>query len=124
MIDKEKNISSREQGAYYETQARLQLEKAGYKILEQNYRFRKGEIDLIARDGEYLCFIEVKFRQGGQMGKPEEAVDKRKQKRISKTALYYLMDKGLSMSTPCRFDVICAEPEGWRLIKNAFTFQM
>ena len=65
MIAKEKNISSRERGAYYETQARLQLEKAGYKILEQNYRFRKGEIDLIARDGEYLCYIEVKFRQGG-----------------------------------------------------------
>lgn len=119
----QRNASSRSVGTYYEGQARLLLEREGYQILEQNYRFRKGEIDVIARDGGYLCFIEVKSRRGEQTGTPEEAVDRRKQKRISQTALYYLMDKGLSLSTPCRFDVIARGPEGWRIIKDAFTFR-
>ena len=55
--------SARETGTWYEENAARYLEQQGYRILEKNFRCRQGEIDLIAMDGEYLCFIEVKFRE-------------------------------------------------------------
>ena len=53
--------SSKRTGLYYETQAAVFLEKQGYQILERNFRCPAGEIDLIAKEGGYLCFVEVKF---------------------------------------------------------------
>ena len=79
------------------------LKRRRYKILEHNYSCRCGEIDIIARKGELLCFIEVKTREVGSYGRPAEAVDARKQQRILKTANVYLAQY------PCdfqpRFDV-------------------
>ena len=115
--------SSKRTGLYYETQAAAFLEKQGYKILERNFRCSAGEIDLIAREGEYLCFVEVKYRSKREAGTPEEAVDGKKQKRISRAALYYLMRQGLGDTTPCRFDVVGIRPEEIRVTKNAFTFK-
>lgn len=115
--------SSKRTGLYYETLAAAFLEKQGYKILERNFRCPAGEIDLIAKEGEYLCFVEVKYRSERETGTPEEAVDPKKQKRISRAALYYLMKQGLGDTTPCRFDVVGIRPDKIRVTKNAFSFK-
>lgn len=65
------------------------LQKLGYKILERNYRIRGGEIDIIARDGEYLVFIEVKTRYSHEFGLPSESITFWKIKSLLKTALFY-----------------------------------
>lgn len=92
--------STRETGTRYEEKAALFLEQQGYRILEKNFRCRKGEIDLIAMDQEYLCFVEVKFRESSDCGGPFLAVDNRKQRRICQTALFYLMKRGCQRIRP------------------------
>ena len=88
-----------------------------------NFYSRLGEIDLIARDGRYLVFVEVKYRKNSACGTPLEAVTEGKQRRICRTALYYCSKKGYEDSVPCRFDVVAIEGEhGVRHIKNAFDF--
>lgn len=99
------------------------LKTQGYQILEQNYRCKKGEIDLIARDGQYLAFVEVKYRSTKEIGLPEEAVDRRKQRQISRVAAWYLTEKELDIYTPCRFDVVAIEGEEMRLYRDAFPYQ-
>lgn len=113
-------MNKRQVGSDYEHQAAKYLEERGLSILEMNYRNRSGEIDIIAKDGEYICFIEVKFRTSNQFGSPLEAVNLRKQAQIRKVALYYLMKHGLSEWTPCRFDVIAFEGEELTHLVNAF----
>ncbi len=81
------------------------LKRRGYRILERNYRCRYGEIDLVAKDGETIVFIEVKSRRTAAFGDPEESVSPAKQKKISTVALNYLKDKGL-YDRPARFDVV------------------
>ncbi|HIV40130.1 MAG TPA: YraN family protein [Candidatus Blautia pullistercoris] len=123
MVRRKGEASSKRTGLYYETQAAVFLEKQGYQILERNFRCPAGEIDLIAKEGGYLCFVEVKYRSERETGTPEEAVDAKKQKRISRAALYYLMKQGLGDTTPCRFDVVGIRPDGIRVTKNAFSFK-
>lgn len=89
--------------------------------MEYNFRCRSGEIDIIARDGEYLVFCEVKFRTNSRKGGPLEAVTLAKQKKISKCAAYYMMKKGM-FDVPCRFDVIGISDREIQLIKNAFEY--
>ena len=113
-------MNKRQVGSDYERQAAKYLGEKGMSILEMNYHNRSGEIDIIAKDGEYICFIEVKYRTTNQYGSPLEAVDVRKQKQIRKVALYYLMKHGLSEWTPCRFDVIAFEGEEITHLENAF----
>lgn len=95
------------------------LEQAGYALLRRNYRVRGGEIDLIARQGETLVFVEVKARSSAFFGAPREAVGPEKQRRLTLAAGRYLQESGFEGF--CRFDVIEAD-EGLRLnhIKNAF----
>jgi len=81
------------------------LQKNGYIILSKNYRRKCGEIDIIARQGDYLVFIEVKTRTTTSHGHPLEAVTQRKQKQISKVAQYYLAENNL-FDTAARFDVV------------------
>lgn len=81
------------------------LQKKGYKILVQNYRCQLGEIDIIARDGDVLVFIEVKTRSGCTFGSPAAAVTPRKQRQISKAAQWYLTEER-RFDTPARFDVV------------------
>ncbi len=96
----------RRTGARYEQQAAEYLEKKGYRILERNFYTRSGEIDIVARDGRYLVFLEVKYRKDIRDGHPLEAVDVRKQERIRQAARFFLLRSGYGEETPCRFDVI------------------
>ncbi len=112
--------NTRKTGARYELLAAVHLEKCGYHIIEKNYRCRIGEIDLVACDGAYLVFVEVKYRSGASFGDPAEAVTAKKQERIRKTARYYLCARQLSEDTPCRFDVAAVLGSQIRLIKHAF----
>lgn len=68
------------------------LKEQGYKILERNYRIRGGEIDIVAKDGEYLVFIEVKTRWSHEYGLPAEAMSSWKIRHLLKTAKFYLQD--------------------------------
>lgn len=113
-------MNKRSVGSRYEQKACAYLTDNGYQILERNFRCPLGEIDLIAEDENYLVFIEVKYRSSDVDGCGLEAVDYRKQKRILKTAGWYLMKMGLSDETPCRFDVLSYNRETAVLIKNAF----
>lgn len=84
--------------------ARLLLDK-GYTILARNYHSRYGEIDIIARDGKYIIFVEVKTRAVGAKGSPLEAVTRQKRQRLLKTALVFLGDHPALAKLQCRFDV-------------------
>ena len=81
------------------------LTKLGYKILERNYQFGHGEIDIIAKDCDTLVFVEVKYRKSLEYGQPEYAVTINKQRQVRKTADAYLYSKNIS-DTSCRVDVI------------------
>ena len=108
--------------------AAAHLKKKGYHILVQNYRALRGEIDLVAQDGNRIVFVEVKTRRSLKFGLPQEAVTPRKQQQISKIALAYLQERDL-LNAPCRFDVIAIRLSSQlkllhlEHIKNAFEFQ-
>lgn len=97
------------------------LKKHGYRILSRNFSTETGEIDLIATDNEYLIFAEVKARLSDEFGLPSEAVDIRKQRKISMVASQYIK-KNMLFGAPVRFDVIevYLETENVNHIKNAF----
>lgn len=112
-------------GTRYEKLAGVYLETQGYEILQYNYRCRQGEIDIVAREGEYLVFCEVKFRSDTRKGMPSEAVDHKKQKVISRCALYYLVDHA-QWGLPIRFDVVGILGTGGShicLYRNAFEYK-
>lgn len=113
-------MNKRRIGTAYESIAVKYLEDKGYEILERNYRNRFGEIDVIAREEEYLVFVEVKYRSTKDCGSPFDAVDFRKQKRIVGVARHYLLMHGLSESVNLRFDVVAVSGEEIELLKNAF----
>ena len=102
------------------------LINSGYKIEARNYRCPFGEVDIIARDGGVLVFVEVKTRQSKFFGTPQEAVDFHKQKRLNRIALFYLTCLGEeARQETCRFDIVAVSKDsrsGWdiELIKNAF----
>lgn len=81
------------------------LKEKGYKILESNYKNKVGEIDIIAQDGEYIVFVEVKARASEAFGNPFEAINERKQYKIHQVASLYLVQKR-KYGKPCRFDAI------------------
>ncbi|MDE0300211.1 MAG: YraN family protein [Candidatus Poribacteria bacterium] len=104
------------------------LKERGYQILEQNYRLRTGEIDLIAKEGDRIVFVEVKTRRTLRFGVPQAAVTPAKQKQISKIALSYLQTHDM-LDVPCRFDVVAillssnkSTPPKLEHIHNAFEF--
>ena len=88
-----------------ENYACLELERLGYAILDRRYRTRAGEIDVIAREGETLVFIEVKARRSGRFGPPAEAVGVQKRHKLMQMASWYIFAKHLS-NERCRFDVV------------------
>ena len=81
------------------------LKNANHLIVHRNYKKTSGEIDIISQDGDTLVFIEVKYRRNLEYGYPREAVTRSKQKRITKTALWYLKEKQID-DFNIRFDVI------------------
>jgi putative endonuclease len=82
-----------------------ELQRRGYEIVARRYRRRSGELDIIARDGATIVFVEVKTRRGRMFGDAVEAVTAWKQRRMSRLAAEYLMRHRLS-HCPCRFDVV------------------
>ena len=97
------------------------LEQQGYRVLEYNFFSRSGEIDIVAKDGKYLVFVEVKYRSNKESGYASAAVDYRKQKRISQAAQFFLLRYGYG-EPPCRFDVVAIDGEQIQWIKNAFDY--
>ncbi len=81
------------------------LKKKKFRIVEKGFRFQRGEIDLIAWDGETLVFVEVKTRSGALFGRPEESVTPAKRIQIRNLALGYLAKRRLE-GVACRFDVV------------------
>jgi putative endonuclease len=104
------------------------LERRGLLILARNLRSRLGEIDLLARDGPTLVFVEVKARRGASGDPPEAAVDARKRIRLTRLALGYLAARRLG-ERPCRFDVVGVSLDeggdvtGIRHLPHAFDFE-
>ncbi|MEM7473721.1 MAG: YraN family protein [Planctomycetota bacterium] len=92
-------------GARGEKAAARFLKGLGYRILAHGHRQKLGEIDLIALDGDCIVFVEVKTWRSDAQADPSEAVDRRKQERITRAALIYLKKKKL-LDQPARFDVI------------------
>lgn len=106
-----------------EEMAAAYLTRAGYRVIERNYRCLFGEIDIVAEEGDVLVFVEVKSRRSAAYGDPQLAVGRQKQEKISRIALHYLAERGHSRRN-ARFDVLSVRllPEGHRieLIRNAF----
>ena len=100
------------------------LRRKGYRILRRNFHTRRGEIDIIARQGDQIVFVEVKTARGKSYGSPRSWVDSRKQARIIYAAVVYLALKEIQ-DTDCRFDVIAIELDRSRPrlthVVNAFT---
>lgn len=115
-------INRRSVGSGKEQEAVNYLRERGYTIIAQNFYSAAGEIDIIAENDGYLCFIEVKYRTSGAMGSPQEAVDLRKMRRISRAAEYYCYKYRNGQKVQVRFDVVAMTPEDTTLIKNAFDY--
>ena len=101
-----------------EDQACRYLQKKGYKIVARNWLSPFGEIDIIARDGDTLTFVEVKARHGGNFVKAEEALTVAKRKRIIATARLYL--SRMEIQVPVRFDFVAICDGKVTLYENAF----
>ena len=102
------------------------VKRLGYKCIVRNYRCALGEIDLIAKDGDCLVFIEIKTRRGRSLGSIKEAIDKRKKRQLSKVALAYLKSND-SCDVKSRFDVVAIslnqDKEQIEVIQNAFDLE-
>ena len=88
-----------------ETAAAEHLCGRGLKILDRNFRCAAGEIDLVAKDGKFFVFVEVRSRVSDKFCSPEESLSVHKLRRLANAALWYLKQKGLDES-PMRFDVV------------------
>ena len=117
---------SRLLGRWGEDRAAEYLRDMGYRVLAANWRCRFGELDLIAEDGAYLCFVEVKLRRSAAYGSAAEFVDRRKQNKLRAAAELYLTRRPTDLQP--RFDVVeiyapqgteTKKPEIFHL-KNAF----
>jgi putative endonuclease len=115
--------NKRRLGSAYENRVAEHLRQQGYRILEQNFHSHFGEIDIIAQKDGYLIFVEVKYRSNASFGTPMEAVNYRKQNRISNTASYYLYSHKWPMDTPCRFDVAAVSNQSIQILENAFPYR-
>jgi putative endonuclease len=106
-------------GKFAENRAEKLLADAGLAILHRNYRCRQGEIDLIARDGDTLVFVEVRSRSRKDFGSAAESITPAKQRRIIAAARHYLA--ALPRMPACRFDAVTLDAGGepvW--IRSAF----
>ncbi len=100
------------------------LVENNFTIIERNYRYGHGEIDIIAMDGEILVFVEVKTRKNLEFGEPIQGITRGKQRQIRKIAEGYLMEKNIS-DVDCRFDIVGVQLRGNEApkinhIENAF----
>lgn len=115
-------MNKRRVGSKYEDLAAEYLGSQGIRIIARNFRSRSGEIDIVGHDGEYYIFVEVKYRKDGVSGDPVEAVDMRKQYRISRVCDFFRVNRKLKDNDNVRFDVIAILGEEIKWYKNAFEY--
>ena len=96
-----------------------ELRERGYLVVERNYRCKLGEIDIVARDGETLVFVEVRSRSDGERGSALETVTAAKQRRIARVAEHYLAARRPEFRE-CRFDVVGITAGDLELVRDAF----
>ncbi len=113
-------INKRKIGNIYEELACKYLISLDFKILDRNFRTKEGEIDIIAKDKDYLVFVEVKYRKNNKLGKSIEAVTNKKVLQIKKLAKIYLYINNYSQNTNIRFDIIGIDGSRISFLKNAF----
>ena len=118
--------STRERGREGEEEGVRYLVALGYEPVERNLVNEVGEIDLVAREGDTLCFVEIKARLSDAFGPAIEAVGPGKQRRLSRAAVLYLAEANLG-DLHCRFDVLGLDwiAGGWEftLVRDAFPFR-
>ena len=119
MQTSQKNFYKKLLGRIGENKATNHLKKLGYTILDRNFTTRVGEIDIIASDGEFIVFVEVKTRKDDSFGAPSEAVTKQKMVKYYKVATEYLIKNAID-NLPVRFDVIEVEKGKINHIIDAF----
>lgn len=108
-----------------EEAAARHLKKKGLRLAHRNYRCRLGELDIVARDGPFLVFVEVRTVAGGAFGAPQESIGSRKVQKIRQLAAYYMLSEKTG-DVPVRFDVVAVTMDrDGRLLKldhilNAF----
>lgn len=125
MTDWSEQPHARARGRLGEDDAVRWLAAHGFEIVERNVVNHGGEIDVVAKEGETLCFIEIKARDGKLYGPAIAAVTPGKQRRLSRAASLYIAIRSLHR-LPARFDVLGLDREGdgWRytLVRNAFPY--
>ncbi|MBC2850808.1 YraN family protein [Cetobacterium sp. 8H] len=112
-------MNNRSKGHIYEVKAREYLERNGVKILDMNYQGALGEIDIIGYENSTLVFFEVKYRKNNFFGMPQEAIHKRKQVKIYKTAREFIKKNRLE-NEKVRFDAVVFLDEEFQWLKNIF----
>jgi putative endonuclease len=106
-------------GSVWEDQALRYLQAQGLRLLERNYRCRRGEIDLVMRDDGCLVFVEVRYRKSSAYGTAAETVTRTKQRRITAAAQRYLQQHPSRLD--CRFDILGIDAAGGvQWLRNAF----
>lgn len=112
---------SRAKGDLAEDRAAAFLSSIGFHILARNFAIRGAEVDIIAKEGDTIAFMEVKSRKSARFAAPRESVTPAKRRRICRAALCFLKERGLS-DAPVRFDIVEVLPEGTALLRGAFDF--
>jgi len=115
-------MDSTSRGREAETRASQYLQERGLRLLQRNYRSRRGEIDLVLQDQDSLVFVEVRYRRESRFGSGAESVDRRKQSKLIACAQHYLQTYPRTAQQPCRFDVVSVGGSGGSIewIRNAF----
>lgn len=117
------NLNKKLKGFDAEQKAYEFLLAAGLRLKCRNYHCRHGEIDLIMEDHAEMVFVEVRFRSSTHYGDALESVDQDKQKKLIKSAIYYLQTHQLQDKVHCRFDVIGFSGTCIDWIKDAFSYE-
>jgi len=113
-------INKRELGGRQEEKACRFLTEHGLTILERNYRVRPGEVDIIAREGDTVCFIEVKYRASRKYGGANYAISAKKQQTICKVAQWYITSHHLPENGFYRFDAVLINGDEIQYLRNAW----
>lgn len=108
-------------GTAAEKAATAFLQAQGFEVLQTNYAIRGAEIDIIAREGDCIVFVEVKHRRDSDRMRPCEAVTPAKQRRIARAAMRWMQQHEMQNAN-VRFDVMESTPQGLALLRGAFDF--
>lgn len=119
-MNKQESLNKRELGGRQEEIACRFLLQQGLTILERNYRVKVGEIDIIAKEGSTICFVEVKYRASQKYGGADYAISAKKQQTIRRVAQWYITSHHLPGEQFCRFDAVLINGDKIQYIRNAW----